>query len=268
MTPNAITDSWARTASRTARVLLPWLPQRLRAIDELHALGYAVEAYALARETLQQAASALKDSDGELASSIRALLQTPDLDPPLDAKSFDARHAAWLDVARALCERLRRAHAPRRPLPLLKLVCALLFVAATALLWLFATRLTASASASYHASFPPSHAVDGIEATEWLLPDGTTGHLDVALPYRKKVHAVTIVNAHNRAYLDRGIKRARLAVYDDDRVVDTLAIDFDKVEPVHTKRRFPLKGEPGTRVRITVLEGFGLSGGISEVAVE
>jgi hypothetical protein len=271
MMAGATTSAFARdAASRTQRVELPWLPRRLQAIDELHTFGYPAEAYALLHETLEQAASALRASNAELTGAMDALLQAPGGGaPPLEAHVFSATHAVWYDVARALCERIRRAHAPRRPKRRLgRALAALIALAAIAGLAFFATRLTATASAIYHVSFPPSHAVDGLEATEWLLPDKTTGYLDVALPRRRAVRAVTLTNAHNRAHLDRGIKKGRIEVYDDHLLVDTLAIRFEKVEPVHSPRRFEMKGVEGTRVRVTVTHSFGNGGGLAEISIE
>lgn len=111
------TPLYAAGPSRAARVVLAWLPNRLQAIDELRSLGYPADAYALLHETLREAAGALREGAPERAAEIDSLLHTATpFTRPLDERAFGATHAAWSDVARALCERLRREHAARRSL--------------------------------------------------------------------------------------------------------------------------------------------------------
>src|SRR5204863_7138273 len=68
-------------------------------------------------------------------------------------------------------------------------------------------RLKVHSSADYSVEFSAHNAIDGLVATEWLLPGGSTGYLDVLLPRRRAVHDVVIVNSHNRRYTDRATKR-------------------------------------------------------------
>jgi hypothetical protein len=82
------------------------------------------------------------------------------------------------------------------------------------------------------------------------------------------VHRVVLTNGHNAPYGDRAVRRARIVVLDDDREVDSAELSFAKAEQTPEGRAVELAGKRGTRVRIVVLEYFGLGSALAEVEIE
>lgn len=258
---------------------LDWLAQRCAAADELWALGYTPESYAIMRQGLSEATALLagaREVPAVLLDDVRALLaEAETLAVPRARSEFSRGHAAWLERARLTSHRLQHAIARSKRRPMRRALwlggaaCVLVIAVLVGFLW-WRGRLYAHASESYDAAvYPAQHAVDGLRATEWLLPDGKRSHIDISLATRRPVRCVTIVNAHNRAYMDRAIKKATVLVYDDNLLVDRAEVTFDKVEakPV-PKRVIMKKGKEATRVRIMIAAHHGLGGGIAEVAIE
>jgi hypothetical protein len=129
-------------------------------------------------------------------------------------------------------------------------------------------RVRARASAAYAPDFPAAYAVDGIDTTEWLLPDGALGWLDVYLPHAKDVHEVMLLNGHNRFYLDRATRRVRVTAYAGNRELRSAESEFTTgVKDGRNALVIPLVAEGVTRVRIEVLSFFGGGGTLAEVEV-
>jgi hypothetical protein len=262
----------------TAIDMLDWLGQRCAAADELWALGYTPESYAILRHGLSDAARLLhgaRDLPAVLLAEIDALLaEAQALPAPLTRNDFSRSHAAWLERARLLSHRLRSElarsrHSRVRRTVWLSAGLIVLVIAAVLGFRAWERRVYAFAPENYFAAeYPASYAVDGQRATEWLLPDRKRGHIDLSLATRRPVHAVTIINSHNRAYMDRAIKKAIVSVFDDNRQVDRAEVTFDKVETRAAPKRVVMKGAEGTRVRILITEHHGLGGGIADVAIE
>ena len=258
---------------------LDWLAQRCAAADELWALGYTPECYAIMRQGLSDAMALLSGArhvPDALLDDVRALLAEAEaLAVPRSRGDFGREHAAWLERARLCSHRLQRAITRSRRKPLWRALwlgagAGALVIAVLAGAYWWRGRLYAHASESYDASvYPAQHAVDGLRATEWLLPDGKRGHIDISLATRRPVRAVTIINAHNRAYMDRAIKKATVLVYDDNLLVDRAEVTFGKIEARPAPKRVVMKkGKEATRVRIMIAEHHELGAGIAEVAIE
>lgn len=128
--------------------------------------------------------------------------------------------------------------------------------------------IEASASAAYSEEFDAQMAIDGDPATEWCLPDGTLGTLDLKFHRKRRVDAVWITNGHNRHYMDRAIRKAKLVLYDGGRAVERHEIELPGIEPLHTRRRIELTGQRGTRLRLEVLEFAGSGSALAELSVE
>ncbi|HEY0462565.1 MAG TPA: discoidin domain-containing protein [Polyangiaceae bacterium] len=124
-----------------------------------------------------------------------------------------------------------------------------------------------AASASYPGPYPPENAVDGLETTEWLLPDGATGWIDVPLAAPGRVHSVTLVNCHNGGYLDRGSAKVRVTAFHNDQIVASVDGAFTKISGERAALTLPLDRRNITSVRAEVLSHFGLGGGFAEVEV-
>jgi len=111
-------------------------------------------------------------------------------------------------------------------------------------------------------------ATDGIPATEWLLPDGMLGYIELSFGSKRTIHGVTVTNGHNLNYMDRAIKKARISVFDGDEVVEKHDVELPGIEPDHRQRRIELKGHRASRVRLEVLEFDGLGAALAEFVVD
>jgi hypothetical protein len=123
------------------------------------------------------------------------------------------------------------------------------------------------ASLTYDGPFPAEQAVDGLEATEWLLPDGTPGWIDVNFKKPRSVSRVTLVNCHNGPFVDRSSGKVRVIAFSNNKVVATAEGAFDKISGEHAALDLPLAGKDITRVRAEVLSHLGRGGGFAEVEV-
>lgn len=128
-------------------------------------------------------------------------------------------------------------------------------------------RVRVRASASYAPEFPASYAVDGIDSTEWILPDGQLGWLDVYLPRAKDITRVVVLNGHNRYYLDRATKRLRVTAYAGDQEVGSAEREFKAIKDGRSALDIRLAAHGVTRVRVEILSYFGTGGTIAEVEV-
>jgi hypothetical protein len=254
---------------------LDWLSERFEAAHALWALGHTAESYALLHQALTDAVARLRMSRGVPSDELRAvealLTEAQALDPPRSRSDFDREHAAWLERARSASHRLQRAlRKPRAPLSRARVIalCALAVAVIAVAGRVWHRQVYASASAVYGPEHSADNATDGLRVTEWVLPDNQLGYLDLTFAARRAVHGVTLINAHNRWYMDRAIKRGTVMVYDDQKIVDQRLFEFDAVKRHPARMRVPLNGARGTRVRVLVMEHFGLSGGLAEVEVD
>jgi hypothetical protein len=134
--------------------------------------------------------------------------------------------------------------------------------------FLEADQIDATASSSYSDEFEAQMVLDGDPNTEWCLPDGTLGYIDLAFKHGRHVHAVRLTNGHNRQYKDRAITKAQIVVYYDDNVVERHDVELPGIESDHKERRVELKGRWATRVRLEVLAYAGNGGALAELHVE
>lgn len=145
----------------------------------------------------------------------------------------------------------------------------LVLFAAPIVEWLMkADSVDVSASSDYSDDHTARFATDGIPATEWLLPDGVLGYIELSFGSKRAIHGVTVTNGHNLNYMDRAIKKARISVFDGDKVVETHDIELPGIEPDHRQRRLELKGHRASRVRLEVLEFDGTGAALAEIVVD
>ena len=123
-------------------------------------------------------------------------------------------------------------------------------------------------SASYGSDFKGRYAIDGVEATEWLLPDGATGWLELDFSGGKQLREVRLLNARNRHYLDRGTKRAKLVTSRAGEAVETLEVELPGPTEKSRERRVKLRGMQVDKLRIEVLSHHGLGAGLAEVSYD
>ena len=114
---------------------------------------------------------------------------------------------------------------------------------------------------------PASLAVDGVAATEWLLPDHSPGWLQVSFRSPRAVRRVHLLNSHNRNYMDRASERVRVTAFSDQGPVASAEGRFDRISPEPEALDLPLVAEHVTHLRIDILSYFRTGGGLAEVEV-
>jgi hypothetical protein len=110
-------------------------------------------------------------------------------------------------------------------------------------------------------------AVDGKAGTEWLLPDGQTGWIEIRMRPRA-VARVLLLNAHNPGYNDRATKDFALELYGDGALLATVDARFGSFDPVPGWLAVPVDAGSVDRVRLEVRSFHGVGGGIAEIDLE
>lgn len=226
-----------------------------------------------------QALAALERAGFERIGALRAVLTThpgTGNEPDEHDRTAGAARPLALDVVWAEIERLHRFTVWRWDPPLRRPRLRVLAGAAVGIVlvlmvvvsWRLWGRTVATASASYSSQHGAAQAIDGVEATEWLLPDSKLGWLQIEFPSPRAVHKVRLLNAHNIYYMDRGCERVRVTLYCQFKFVAAGEGTFPSIESGHPALDFDLSSDCVTRVRIDVLSYFKRGGGLAEVEVE
>ena len=177
----------------------------------------------------------------------------------------------WAE-ADALCTFSGRALASprlqrrRRAAAIVSIVVAL--AASTAGFVAIRARPAVSASAEYSGDYAASNAFDGLGATEWLLPNGELGYLEVSFHSPRTVRRVRLRNSHNRFYMDRGAERVRVSLFARDRRLQAAEGEFTALAVDGPEIVVPAAGLGVIAVRVEVLSYFGVGGGLAEVGIE
>lgn len=129
-------------------------------------------------------------------------------------------------------------------------------------------RLEAEASAAYSAQFAAAKAVDGDPKTEWLLPDRTTGAIDVRLVPGRSAHKLRVLDARNLPYADRSTENFQIELFDGDDSRGKIDGKFDAFRAEETWREFPLPGVRIDRIHIEVKSWHQSGAGFAEIVVE
>ncbi|MGF1466292.1 MAG: discoidin domain-containing protein [Sandaracinaceae bacterium] len=136
--------------------------------------------------------------------------------------------------------------------------------------WYFVVRVPRSAeavaSAVYGsaAEFRPDNAIDGDEGTEWLLPNGTAGHLDVRLSPARRITAIRLINAHNRHYNDRATREYRVEIV-SGAGTETIEGVFPRLDPTPEEVVHEVMVDGVTQIRFVVVSWHNLGGGLAEL---
>ena len=131
--------------------------------------------------------------------------------------------------------------------------------------WRLWGRPVATASAVYSSQRAAANAIDGVESTEWLLPDGATGWLQINFPSPRVLRGVRLLNAHNPHYQDRGSEQVRLIAYCEHHVAAAVEGRFAGIVAGRSPMDFSLDVVCATHLRIEVLSYFKMGGGLAEV---
>jgi hypothetical protein len=174
----------------------------------------------------------------------------------------EVEQLARRSARQALSERARKLG--RLRIALLSGLALLVVLAISSRLW---GRPHARASSIYSVPHAAANAIDGLEATEWLLPDATPGWVDVMFHSARAVHGVTLVNAHNVFYLDRAAQAVRVTAFTERGEAASVEGSFARLSQDRSTIELPLKAEGVTRVRVDVLTYFKLGGGLAEIEV-
>lgn len=117
--------------------------------------------------------------------------------------------------------------------------------------------------------YQPQNVTDGRPGTEWHLPDGELGWLDLRFDEPRNVAYVRLLNARNDPHHDRAARRIALTAYREDEIVAATGPVWLPVRWDGEWNWSSLELEaPGVdRLRVEVLEHHGVSGGLAEVQV-
>ena len=108
-------------------------------------------------------------------------------------------------------------------------------------------------------------ALDGLEGTEWLLPETTPGWIDVLPPKPRALKRVRLTNAHNEYYLDRASKKVRVTAFSEAGPVGSVEGAFEEFKQDTSILDLRLEAQNVVRVRIEVLSFFKRGGGLAEI---
>lgn len=190
--------------------------------------------------------------------------------PVVRARSSDLDWV-WAEVERLTRVSVRQARTPRaRKLQRLRrgAFAAVVFVLALLICVRLWGRPRAQASAFYSESYAATNAIDGLEATEWLLPDGASGWIDVRLPRARTVHRVRLLNSHNVFHADRAARAVRVAAFTEQGPAASAEGAFPKFSEQRSVLDLPIEAHDVTRVRVEVLSHFRSGGGLAEIEVD
>ena len=243
-----------------------------RAVDQLWAAGNVALVLRLLLEDCERLLGALRHlpAAGKELTALEALCsEGAALGSPLLPREVTPAHR---DFMQRLASRRRAAVARLRGRTFglrqrWALAAAVAVVAVATALLLTRNQPAARASVSYSSVFPARNVVDGVTNTEWLLPDGKSGWLEVVFPRPRQVESVRVFNSHNRPYLDRAAKTVKLEAFAKERLVASASREFPAIAEESEPLTVPLSAREVTHVRITVESFYGLGGGLAEVEV-
>jgi hypothetical protein len=196
----------------------------------------------------------------ELTSS-DTLAHTPSAD--FDWIWAEVERLTRFSAGHALTPRARKLRRIRRSSLAGALVILVLLIGCR--LW---GRPRAEASAIHSEPHSAENAVDGLEATEWLLPDGTPGWVDVVLPAARTVHSVRLINAHNMFSADRATRAVHVTAFTERGPSASVDGSFAAFSQTRSVLDLPLEARDVARIRVEILSYFKLGGGLAEIEIK
>ncbi|MDP3274650.1 MAG: hypothetical protein Q8Q09_05600 [Deltaproteobacteria bacterium] len=147
-------------------------------------------------------------------------------------------------------------------------VLAIVIVVGTAIAWRqwHVVELTAQASSAFDATRGATNATDGYPSTNWLLPDGQQGWLDLRFN-RRRVSKLTLYNVQGLVHY--GSILLTIEMYSGARLVRSMEHSMQATVATSLASTVALAArEPIDRIRINVRTFHELGGGLGEVRVE
>ena len=125
---------------------------------------------------------------------------------------------------------------------------------------------------AHNRDYAPELAHDGDDRTEWHLPDGESGWIELDLGAPRHVSAVALTNGHNPGYDDRAARRVVVHALRSDavgghEVLGEATGEFEAFSTEGERMIVPLSAEGVDRVRVYVRSHFRNSGALAEVQV-
>ncbi len=129
------------------------------------------------------------------------------------------------------------------------------------------TFATASAYFANDAQYGPENVLDGQPSTEWLLPDRTSGWVEINVDPKRRIDAISLLDSINQPHHDRATRDYTIEVWSGGQ----LARSIEGTMPFSTSPT-PVRHEVGVddveRVRVLVRSWHQLGGGLAEVSFE
>ena len=227
-------------------------------------------------EELAQALELSPEGAAEIGAAREAIASSPS---PVDDNAFTVAHVHGFPRVRRAAELLERAATAatmtgreldraRLRRRLLTFAVTLATIAGIVLVIRALRRIMAEASALYGPNYEAARVLDGNKDTEWLLPDGQLGWIDLRLGPPRKVKALRLVNAHNWHYHDRGTKEFNIEVWSRGKMIKLIDGAFGEPSADSPWVTFDISSEvPVDRIRIGI-KSFYLGGaGLGEVSI-
>ncbi|MDP9001698.1 MAG: discoidin domain-containing protein [Myxococcota bacterium] len=186
--------------------------------------------------------------------------------PKVD-REFAPYHAelfARIHRGRSACTEVLRIRR-RWPRVSRRVLVALAVLAMLAILALRPIRQRVTASAEYSDEFPPENAVDGVLASEWLLPDGQTGWIELQFNRPRSFSSVRLRNARNRYFKDRGAHEFTVDAYSPGKTAASANAAFGPIDADSGWKELTFAMRDVTRVRVTISSFYGSGGGLAEI---
>jgi hypothetical protein len=122
-----------------------------------------------------------------------------------------------------------------------------------------------TASASFHGRFPAESVIDGDPDTEWLLPGGERGWVQLEFQTPQRIDKVRLLNGHNGLWNDRATEKYLLELRAADGPRRSIAGRFERLEPRPEWVEHEIGIEDVERIRLRVISYHGYGGGLAEI---
>jgi hypothetical protein len=278
-------------ARTTARRELSLAFQKRDAAETLWPRGSCAEALRLARASVETAATALEtfassaEARPDWVTRALAILETakqktagralPELEAdarPDDEETFrtlaDATIAVEAEVGPYLAD--PRQFARIRRVRIGAVAALVVLVPAFFAWWGHGPAIKEARASGQNGPDGPDHAIDGNLKTNWGLPDGKRGWLDLVLTSPRSVKKLHLV-PYNSPFNNRFLKDVHVTAFLGEQPVQAVDYSFKEPPPGSTEPVWvdvPLNAPKCDRIRIDVSTFTGTSGAITEIEVD